>query len=170
MKKGSAMTSIKGAGYSSAEVQILVEADQNKPLSSDELFVLASIKTTFGAQVTGSGPVKQLLAGEQPEPENVRSVKRCVVCNAEYYVWSESEYCSNKCAKQHDTSKNPSKPRIRHLRQCIRSAGEMRCRETGSESLDRWLRNFEARIEWMREQAKPNNQGNHENANDISER
>jgi hypothetical protein len=49
-----------------------------------------------------------------------RDAKKCTVCGAEYSGWPESEYCSNECAKQYDTSKNPSKERIKFLRQCCR--------------------------------------------------
>jgi hypothetical protein len=79
-----------------------------------------------------------------------RLVKRCVICGVEYLGWLESEFCSNECARQHDTGENPTRKQIKNLRRAIRGSWEVHCQETGSESLDRWLRNFEAHLEWRR--------------------
>jgi hypothetical protein len=111
-------TSIKDATYGPPEFEVLQTADRDEPLSSDELCLLGLLKETFGAQVTGYGPIEQLLAGQQtdpdPEPEP-RPTRKCVICGVEYLGGVESEFCSNECARRHSTSRNPSRGMIRYL-------------------------------------------------------
>jgi hypothetical protein len=90
-----------------------------------------------------------------------RPVKCCVICGAEYLGWPESEYCGNECASAGDRKyENPSKKRTQYLRQQCRFASQRATDHVEPETFEAWLRNFEQRIERMREQSKPNNGGN----------
>jgi hypothetical protein len=95
---------------------------------------------------------------EEAKPKPKATAKKCITCGTFYNGWPESEYCSNECAKKHDTSKNPSKERIQYLRRQCRLTWQRAADRVAPDSFETWLRNFEARVERMREQAKSNNQ------------
>lgn len=100
-----------------------------------------------------------------------RLPRKCIICGFIYNGWPESEYCGNGCAVVgHQRHENSSKGRIKSLREQCRLSWQRATERVTPQSFEEWLYHFGMFLEWMREQAKPNNQGDHENANDISER
>ena len=87
------------------------------------------------------------------EPPLDLVAKECLVCERVYYGRSESQYCGNKCASVgHRQYKNPRRTRIQSLRDQCRAGWRRVSEHVAPESFETWLRNFEMRIEQMREQ------------------
>jgi hypothetical protein len=115
--------------------------------------------------------VNRVERAKSPEPEwNPRQIKKCVICGVRYKGWLHSEYCSDKCVSEGHRKwiregKNPSKARVKSLREQFRHSWERIKARGEPESFETWLWNFEKRIEWMRLQAaqqiSPSEQTNH---------
>ena len=76
-----------------------------------------------------------------------RPVKKCVVCGVEYVGWPASEYCGNRCASADRKHTNPSKERIRYLRQQCRLSWQRRAESAAPEDFETWLSHFRKHIQ-----------------------